>query len=170
MWVAISFAADLLPKKWFWNSSRCEWRERVFFCSIRNEKRPLVWDPSDKDRELVFPLSRHSSVFMSDYGVSINGKIEKIHSCIRTLVKIKVVFFFSLFLKEMISSSFQLKEKINVYSSWFGVRRPRFWGWLCPQSSWLSKPALLSGSQFTLAVKRGGLTLEALLQGETQCF
>lgn len=73
-------------------------------------------DPSDKGRELVFPLSRHSSVFMSDYGVSINGKIEKIHFCIRALVKIKVVFFF-LFLKEMISSSFQLKEKINVYSS-----------------------------------------------------
>lgn len=52
-------------------------------------------DPSDKGRELVFPLSRHSSVFMSDYGVSINGKIEKIHFCIRALVKIKVVFFFS---------------------------------------------------------------------------
>ena len=122
MWAAISFAADLLPKKWFWNLSWCEWRERVFFWSIRNEKRPLIWDPSDKDRELVFPLSRHSSVFMSDYGISINGKTEKTHFCIRTLVKIKVAFF-SLFLKEMISSSFQVKEKINAYSSWFGVRR-----------------------------------------------
>lgn len=77
VWVAISFTADLLPKKWFWNSSRWEWKERVFFCFTRNERRPLIWDPSDKDKKLVFALRRQSSVFRSDYGISINGKIEK---------------------------------------------------------------------------------------------
>lgn len=157
MWAAISFTADLLPKKWFWNLSRCESTERVFFGFTRNERRPLIWEPSDKDRELVFPLSRHSSVFMSDYGLSINRKVKNIHFCIKTLVEVKD--FFS-FLKEIISSSFQAKDiKCMV---WFRL----YVATLLKQLT-LSNSVLFSGPQCTLPIKRRGWTSETFLQGRT---
>lgn len=83
----------------------------MFFCFARNKRRPLTRAPNDKDRELGFPLGRHSSVFMSDYGISINRKTEKIHFCIKTPVEMKVCFFFLLSLKEFIPFSFQTEEK-----------------------------------------------------------
>lgn len=100
---------------------------------------------------------------MSDYGLSINRKVKNIHFCIKTLVEGKD--FFS-FLKEIISSSSQAKERKCIVPELESRTKVLVLVPLLTQLT-LGNSVLLSGPQCTLLVKRKGWTSETLLQGGT---
>lgn len=103
------------------------------------------------------PLSRHGSVFMAGMAYPLRESLKNIHFCIKTLVEIEDFFFF---LKEIISSSFQAKERKDIVCDLESRAKDEVLALTWEQLT-LSKSVLLSEPQFTS---------EPFLQGEALWF